>query len=330
MDTINAPSVFGWAADQGGCGYYRIGLPLQELRGIGLQAEASTAMPEVVMSKADVIIGQRVCIPSASATWQKLCAAGKNMVFEIDDDLWSVHPSNKIAYDFFNRDGNAERLAANCAAAKMVTVSTEELGEVVRKFNPNVKVIPNYINENLLTHERPRNDKLTIGWAGSATHSMDFGIAAGQLKTFFGRNKDVQMHFIGVNYSDMIGTEAIFTDWSQEVETFQKGIDFDIGIAPLKNGTFNKSKSYIKALEYAALGIPIVASDAGPYRDFVQHGVTGYLVGKNDSWVKYLTMLTNDEAMREEMGANGRKQAAAYTIQDNFIQWLQAFVEVSR
>ena len=40
----------------------------------------------------------------------------------------------------------------------------------------------------------------------------------------------------------------------------------------------DQSKSAIRAIEYGALGIPVVASDVGPYRDHIVDGVTGYLI----------------------------------------------------
>jgi hypothetical protein len=65
---------------------------------------------------------------------------------------------------------------------------------------------------------------------------------------------------------------------------------------------FASSKSYIKALEYAALGIPVIASDAEPYRDFVVHGVTGFLVRRDHEWLSYLRELASDDGLRQSMG----------------------------
>jgi glycosyltransferase involved in cell wall biosynthesis len=64
-------------------------------------------------------------------------------------------------------------------------------------------------------------------------------------------------------------------------------------------------------MEYAALGIPVIASDREPYRAFVLDGVTGYLVRHEHEWGKRLYELVNDEAMRVEMGAQGPRARAA-------------------
>lgn len=89
----------------------------------------------------------------------------------------------------------------------------------------------------------------------------------------------------------------------------------------LRPHVFNQSKSWIKALEAAALGIPIVASDLLPYRGFIDHGVTGFLVKRDHEWGQYLRALVEDEAMRLEMGKAAREKAVDYTIEKNYTVW---------
>lgn len=103
--------------------------------------------------------------------------------------------------------------------------------------------------------------------------------------------------------------------------------DFDIGIAPLLDTEFSRSKSPVKCLEYAARGIPVVANDAEPYRNFVKDGVTGYLIpqGRDDLWLKRLTELANDEDMRRKMGEAAREQAREWTIERHWPRWTEAY-----
>jgi glycosyltransferase involved in cell wall biosynthesis len=69
------------------------------------------------------------------------------------------------------------------------------------------------------------------------------------------------------------------------------------------------------------LGIPVIASDYGPYAEFVDHGVTGLLARSDHDWGRHLRALVEDEAMRTEMGAAARTQAAEWTIEANASQW---------
>ncbi|MGW6912608.1 glycosyltransferase family 4 protein [Kitasatospora sp. NPDC054939] len=274
------------------------------------------------------LVGQRICKEHPSARWQQLSRrpAGDRprLVFELDDDLWQVDSSSPVAHAFYTQPDVMERLEANILAADVVTVTMEALAEQVRRYNPNVVVIPNYLPEWLLTHERPRREGVvTIGWGGSATHAMDVAEVGGHLRQVMRRNPGTELHLIGSDYSRELGARerVRHTQWTRTVPDYWRAIDFDIMLAPLRAHPFNASKSALRPLEAAALGIPVIASDYGPYADFVQHGVTGYLVRRDHEWGRYLTELVNDEAMREEMGAAARRQAADWTIEGNIDKW---------
>src|SRR3546814_14721972 len=72
--------------------------------------------------------------------------------------------------------------------------------------------------------------------------------------------------------------QCAFTKWVPTPEEFFRSIDYAVGVAPLSDTTFNRSKSDIKFLELAALGIPTIASDVAPYRS-IRHGETGLQIG---------------------------------------------------
>ena len=69
----------------------------------------------------------------------------------------------------------------------------------------------------------------------------------------------------------------------------------------------------------------MVATDCEAYRGFVRHGETGFLVKYDHEWGRYLRALVNDEAMRTEMGAAAKRQAAQHTIQARYGDWVAAF-----
>jgi glycosyltransferase involved in cell wall biosynthesis len=106
--------------------------------------------------------------------------------------------------------------------------------------------------------------------------------------------------------------------------------DLHIGLAPLADDHFNRSKSYVKTLEYAGLGIPVIASNVGPYRDFVQHGITGFLANNEAEWTRYLRLLGSDENLRQWMGTNAREVAAKNTIQGNAWRWLNTYQSLAK
>lgn len=320
--------IFGWAADNSGCGHYRVALPLTEYVRRGGDAVWSEVMPAWVREEAGVIIGQRVCKDGPTQMWQALCTEGKaTMVLELDDDLFRVDHSNTPARNFYQA-GVLDNLAQNMRAADVVTVTTEPLADLARAYNPNVVIVPNRVPAWLLSHQRPAAPHLTIGWGGGASHVMDWEDAAPQIARFLWRNEGVHAHLIGGRFESMRAWpgQRVWVDrWFADVEDYYRAIDFDIGLAPLRPHVFNQSKSAIKALEYAALGIPAVASAAGPYERFVQHGVTGYLVRRDHEWAGFLRTLIEDEGLRFEMATNARRLAADHTVESNLASWTNAW-----
>lgn len=334
--------VFGWLADRTGCGTIRMMQPLDALSdvsafSIGYDEKLNTKgfMPKV-------LVGQRVCKDGPTNLWQHLAGqTGQRpkLVYELDDDLWNVDASNKSAFQWFingydyrsdsyhDVQGN---LAANIRVADRVTVTTQALANIVGQWNDDVRIVPNRIPEWVLDWERPKRDKLTIGWMGSHTHGMDWEQAAQPVSKFMKQNPKVGFHLIGGKYGDWLKLpedQLTSTGWIDGVENVWRAIDFDIALAPLRPHVFNQSKSNLKALEAAALGIPVVASDCGPYPDFVEHGKTGFLVKRDHEWGKFLRQLVNDDAMREEMGAAAKEKARQWTLEGNIDEWKAALTE---
>jgi hypothetical protein len=300
-------------------------LPADEYARRGGDIRYSTELP--LDETFDVVIGQRVCRPDSTRAWQGL--KGRTLlVYEIDDDLFHVDPASTAAYKFYARPEVQDNIRANVAIADVVTVSTEPLGELLRPINPNVVVVPNRIPGWLLEHDRPRNTHLTLGWAGSGTHEIDWADPGPQVSRFLWRNNDIRAHIIGSPFTAMRNwplDRVRFTHWLNSIDDYYRTLDFDIGVIPLRPHVFNRSKSALKALEQGALGIPVVASAVGPYESFVRHGVSGYLVRTDHEWGRYLRLLADDADARTELGQAGRVIAARHTVEGNLRSWLDAW-----
>lgn len=319
--------VFGFH-DESGCGWYRIKLPFGELANHGhdVKLELGDRAEAREMADYPVIVGQRMDKYDALPSWRRLRARSR-LVYEIDDDVFSTDPVNANAHRVYSRADTQEAVAHAAEVANLVTVTTEALAEVMRRYNDNVAVLPNCVPGELLETERHRRDELTVGWAGGASHALDIALVAEPLGRFLDRTPKAAVHLIGTDYRPTIARagRCRYTKWDIDPWGYYRNIDFDIGLAPLTESTFNRSKSPIKALEYAALGIPVIASDVGPYRDFVVDGVTGFLVRRRSDWGRRLDELAGDETLREEMGRKAREHAAQWTIQRNWHRWAQAY-----
>lgn len=327
---------FGWAADGEGCGYYRLNLPFGEMQRQGLAdtyVSDTWSLTDPRASGVDVIVGQRVCKPAPSIRWQEWCAAPRDtrplMVYEIDDHLLSVPADNELASAYYNTLSVQRTIVDNVRASDMITVSTAKLADEFSKVTDRpIVVLPNRIPASLLTLPTPaQREKLVYGWAGSMTHRGDFEKIGRLVERFASRNRSsVQLHMMGNDY--LPGTFPVdkrFTSWTSGVEDYYRTLDFNVGLAPLVPNTFNACKSHIKALEYAALGIPVIASDVGPYPGFVENGITGLLVRDDYKWDHALRRLLSEDETRASMSREAWRLARHHTIEEHASMWLDAY-----
>lgn len=326
--------IFGWHSQRDGCYWYRMRLPLDQLASQGHEVTLSSRLSVPEVEDYDIIVGQRLAQGPATALWLRLAREDKHkLVYELDDDFWHIDPTSPVVYEAY-QPHILRNMEACISHAHMVTVTTPHLAEVVSKFNPNVVILSNYIPQDLLTLEPDLSvvkyndgDKVRIGWGGSSTHQMDFDFARDQLIRVLRRNPNALMYFLGAHYPDRFPAGQVRTArWSEDVWDYYNMLTaFDIGIAPLRPHAFNRSKSAIKALEYAALGIPAVVSAEPSYVDFVHHGLTGFLVTHEHEWGKYLGELISNPDLRDAMGRKARDHAAGWTIEGNAYRWSEAY-----
>ncbi len=276
--------VLGLPFQPDGTGYYRFWQPYAQLqRHIGKSIVIPQPQPpgtpqwnpedeEVEMF--DVVARQRVSGRKGAQLWRHWKGLA-NLVYETDDHVLGADSSS---LPHLLNEPLLETVRQSLRISDMVTTSTEPLAEELRKYNDNVVVIPDFIHEYLLKLERPHRENVTINWQGGENHLQDMMLIQNPLRNVLLSN-EVDLHFLGVDYSPIFRWEARFTPWHINVWEYYDKIDGDIGLAPLVDTPFNRCRANIKALEFAALGIPVVASDVEPYREFVVDGETGYLGG---------------------------------------------------
>lgn len=306
-----------------------------------------TAMPQWVQDGgADVIVAQRTCMPAPSALWQRLAREGKSkLVFELDDDLWSVEPSNRAAYQLYvqgilrDKWGQivqtdapiGQNLIDNITVSDLVTVSTEPLAEIVSRWNPNVIVLPNCIPSWLLDQPMPDTHphKLTLGWGGSPSHARDLGEIAKPLKRVLSRFGDeIEWHCMGPDYTPRVATRrgrTRHTGWFDGVEDYLRAVDFHIGMTPLRPSVFNDSKSDLKLTELSALGIPAIVSATGPYKRAAAAGAPCIPVRDGKAFEAALIDLIQSPAERERLGKEAREWATTRVIDSNAHLWEEAY-----
>ncbi len=87
--------------------------------------------------------------------------------------------------------------------------------------------------------------------------------------------------------------------------------DNTIGLVPLDDSRFSRSKSAVKYLDYASAGIPAICSKVAPYANVVEHGVTGVLCENDtEAWVEAIYELVQSASKRQSLGESARSFAS--------------------
>jgi glycosyltransferase involved in cell wall biosynthesis len=343
--------IFGWLADPG-TAYWRLTLPLAELARQGHDVMISERMPDCVRfgAEADVVVASRTCNPGPSGEFQRLASEARMLcVYETDDDLFTVTPDN-TAHHYFAGDMHKQlvwtgvnecrvgevaidrqrHIRDNLAAAHLITTSTEHLAATLRQAtDAPVVVLPNrvprWLTEQPAPWEREPRDRIVVGHTGGSSHIRDFGECAKPLRSWLQRHGgNTEFHAIGYDSTSRVASirgRTRHTRWTPSVEAYLRTIDFDIGLAPLRDTTFARSKSPLKLLEYGALGMPAVASPTGPY---VAASPGALLCDRPGAWRSALDELV-DPDRRHDLGQAGRQWARDNLVENHAHRWLDAY-----
>lgn len=331
-ETVKPFNFLGLPFAPDGSGYYRMYLPFKHLtmssgHNVLVPSPRVRALPTAEdLEGIDVLVMQRpagVGGVNALTSWKPVT----KLVYECDDDMLRV---DSAGLPHLHKEEAREPIRQCLRLVDLVTVSTPTLAEQFSQYNDNVKILPNYINAELLDLTNPKSDSLTVGWAGGGSHLVDWCSVQDAVRDTLASHEDVDLHFVGHDWSPLLGRNARFDPWEANVWDYYKHLDFDIGLAPLADTPFNTCKSHIRVLEYAALGIPTVASNCPAYRDFVIDGTTGFLVNNEDEWRDRLDLLINEPDARAELGAKAKTLAAEYTIQEHWREWCAAYEGVAK
>lgn len=326
-DTRHRVGVYFWSPGPSGVHSFRMGEPLRVLADMGHRVSTGDQLDDQVLSDVDTVVVHTLHGERATEGWQALAALDSHrLVLDIDDAMWS--PDWSVFQQNYGPDV-LERLWRNVSVAHVVTTPSEVIAEYIatRHGHPNVRVVPNTVPEWLVDHVMPDRDRPTVGYQGSTHHIRDWtGPVQGQVASFLGRHPDWGFHSYGPLRLDAPGRPGMrHTPWIDGVEGYWRSASFDVGIGPLRDTPFNRSKSALRAVEYAALGVVAVLPDLPPYRAWVADGDTGRLVRSHQTLKGVLAEVARDQAARLQMAANARATARTWTTEQNIGMWVQAW-----
>ncbi|MGI8633053.1 MAG: hypothetical protein ACR2NA_10995 [Solirubrobacterales bacterium] len=309
---------------------YRCVIPLRALerRGHEVLWPADTVGQDRIdrLLDCDLVHMHRQYGPATLAVVPLLRRSGVAVSWDNDDDLAAV-PVESPHHEAFSGTRGAEIEGAwrrIVTRASVVTTTTARLAE--RLFDggaARVEVIENALPAHFLRQHPREHEGVVVGWIAGTTHAADaqrLGIDR-LLAEMLDDHGQLHVATIGLD----LAIDHPRYHHLPRVE-FDRLLDaaagFDIGIAPLADLAFNEARSDVKAREYAALGIPWLASPVGPYRRLGTHQ-GGELVADGD-WRQALERLL-DGGERTRRGAVARRWAESVTIDTLAGRWESVF-----
>lgn len=328
-------------AAENACGYYRMVVPARQLNKSYpdkvVVRTFGSMLPEV-LRWADIIVVQELHTLQPLSYLERF-AFDRIVISEFDDNILAIPETNPWYKDFGPTSAGAYIWGSFLRIADACQVSTAELRNAIYGFRDPagfevdggpVVVLQNSIPEKEILPVLPVETGGKIaGWAGGNNHLDDLPVlndAIAELQ----KTKNIKFRMQGWDgwYKDLHSYNALP---SVDVDRFIPAVrpmDFtktlkllglDLGLAPLADTEFNASRSNIKLLHYAAAGIPAIASDVGPYKDFP--GVLSIDNTAHD-WKEATEAILEDGGVRERMLLDMRAEVSAkYTIGKMVHHW---------
>lgn len=286
------------------------------------------------VGSADTVVLNRPLDPGIAELVRLWRAEGRRVVIDLDDDFDAVVPEHRIHGRY-----TTEHLHAACRAASVVTCSTPVLAQ--RYGYGHGVVLRNCIPESYLSVTRRTRVELTagepwplwVGWYGSlGSHPRDPAAAGAGIGQALRSVEDAQFVFVG---PEKDGPELCRTFHLDEGMLRTLGFysmtgliqvisEFDIGIVPLELNPFNEAKSWLKGLEFAAVGVPVVASPTPEYERMANQSPRPpacWLAHTPGQWRNQLAKLIRHPEWRAELAANGKAWAATWTYEKHAGDW---------
>jgi glycosyltransferase involved in cell wall biosynthesis len=313
--------------------YYRAIDPMKAMQARGHEvswpADSSGKAEFARLAGCDVVHVYRRAAADTQRVLTELLRSGSAITYDNDDDFTAV-PKQSPHYKQTGGLKGQRIFAETVKVARMarrVTTPSEVLAEKYRRAGvEHVDVIANVLAPSLARSRHP-HDGIVIGWVAGLEHVVD----AQQLNVADALGRVIQKHdnvfveCIGVN----LGLpERYRHDRSVPFSELPSRIGgFDIGIAPLADIQWNRSRSDIKVKEYAGCRVPWLASPVGPYAS-LGPAEGGRLVPDN-GWFDALDRLVENKRKRRQLGRRAKAWAERQTLHETVDQWEQVFAEAA-
>jgi len=313
--------------------YYRAMLPLRELerRGHRVLWPALNDYDRLLSGRPgfDVLLMHHFLREQDLELVRRLTGQGVAVVWDEDDDVSATPRHAPVYRKNGGRRGMKRAFARSveiAATASLMTTPSVHLAARYRACGvEHVEVIENHVAPEHVGGERPRHRGVVIGVTAAGEHAVDLRKLRidRTLRRLLEAHEGVRVVTIGWGHELPPGRHVHISHVPIE-ELIAAERQFDVGLAPLADTPFNRSRSNVKLKEYAAAGAMWLASPVGPYAGMgEQQG--GMLVGDGE-WYDALERVVLDFRARTQLMEQARAWAPTQSAERAAAQWEAALI----
>jgi glycosyltransferase involved in cell wall biosynthesis len=179
----------------------------------------------------------------------------------VDNDDWWVLPPTHPLLGIYSEQMR-ERIVRSMKAADEVWVTNKHLASKVKKYNTNIRIIPNAISVPTWQVEREPSDEVRFGYIGGNHHAADVKESTINLEGYQGYVAEVD------GYPDIM--KASHRLPTMPPTHYHKLYEFfDVSLVPLSTSEFAKCKSHLKMLEAGFSKCALIVSNTQPYSPYI-------------------------------------------------------------
>jgi hypothetical protein len=255
--------------------------------------------------------------------------------------LWKdgqVSKTGKKIFDIERNINTRETFKLNFKKSDLVTCTTPELRDAFLKINPNVAILPNLIaTEFFPAIPDMGKGEIRIGWQGGSSHYEDLFFVKPVIKAILEKHKNVKFVFYGDMrfqplFDDCVQEQIEWHHWtSHDVYPYKLTLmNMDIGLCPLVDNEFNRTKSAIKWMEYSMVGMATIAANIPPYSSVIKNGETGLLCGEDHKeWIDALDNLILNRGKRHAMACLAKQDVLEnHNLESKIHLWADTYENI--